>query len=83
MTVATGVTGAIAATVTTEAIAETVTRDHGDANRKQTGRLFAAATVGVVRSVLRGWFDANAEPDVMQLAEEAFLLLETGFAGKL
>jgi len=65
------------------AIAETVTRDHGDANRKQTGRLFAAATVGVVRSVLRGWFDANAEPDVMQLAEEAFLLLETGFAGKL
>ena len=65
------------------AIAEAVTRDSPDEKRKQTGRLFAAATVGVVRSVLRGWFDANGEPDVMLLAEEAFTLLETGFAGKL
>ena len=65
------------------AIAEAVIRGHGDERRTQTGRLFAAATVGVVRSVLRGWFDADGEPNVMQLGEEAFLLLEMGFAGKL
>ena len=65
------------------AIADAVVRDHADEPRKQSGRLFAAATVGVVRSVLRGWFDAGGEPDVVRLGEEGFMLLETGFGGKL
>lgn len=65
-----------------QVIAEAVTRS-GDAQRQRVGQLFAAATIGIVRSVLRSWFDAGCEGDVIKMAEEAFGLLETGFGGRL
>ncbi len=65
------------------AIAEAVIRSDADEDRQRVGKLFAAATIGVVRSVLRVWFDKDGEADVMRLAEEGFELLEAGFAGKL
>lgn len=66
-----------------QVIAEAVTRSGGDAERARVGQLFAAATIGIVRSVLRAWFDAGCEGDVIKMAEEAFALLETGFGGRL
>ncbi len=65
-----------------QVIAEAVTRS-GDAERARVGKLFAAATIGIVRSVLRAWFDSGCESDVIKMAEEAFALLETGFGGRL
>jgi len=66
-----------------QAIAEAVIGADADEDRKRVGKLFAAATIGVVRSVLRLWFDAQGELDVLKLAEESFTLLETGFGGRL
>ncbi|MBV1860680.1 MAG: TetR family transcriptional regulator [Nannocystaceae bacterium] len=63
-------------------IADAVTRGGGEEGVR-IGQLFAAATIGIVRSVLRAWFDANCESDVIKMAEEAFGLLETGFGGRL
>lgn len=66
-----------------QAIAEAVIRADADAERQRVGKLFAAATIGIVRSVLRVWFDADGDGDVMKMAEEAFGLLESGFGGRL
>ncbi len=65
------------------AIAEAVIRDETAEDRVRSGKLFAAATIGIVRSVLREWYDANGEKDPIELFEEAFGLLETGFANRL
>ncbi|MEM6291248.1 MAG: TetR family transcriptional regulator [Myxococcota bacterium] len=65
------------------AIAEAVIRDETAEERVRSGKLFAAATIGIVRSVLREWYDAGGEKDPLQLFEKAFGLLETGFADAL
>ncbi len=66
-----------------DAIAEAVIRADESQDRVRVGKVFAAATIGIVRSVLRGWFDAGAQGDLMPMAEEAFDLLERGFGGRL
>ncbi len=63
-------------------IAEAVTRS-ADPQQTRVGKLFAAATIGIVRSVLRAWYDTGCQSDVIEMAEEALGLLETGFGGRL
>ncbi len=62
-----------------QAIAEAAIPEGASAKRQRDARLFAAATIGIVRSVLREWFDADGRKDVVTLGKEAFVLLEVGF----
>lgn len=65
------------------AIADAVIQADADEDRKRIGKLFAAATIGALRSVVRVWLDKGGAPNVLSLAEEAFELLEGGFGGRL
>lgn len=65
------------------AIAEAVAGTGDDEERRRLGKLFAAATIGVVRSTLREWYETDCEADILALADEVFDLLESGFAGRL
>lgn len=65
------------------AIAEAVSTNATDPERLRLGRLFAAAVMGAMRSVVRSWFDADGKMDLVEFVDEAFNVLESGFSGKL
>lgn len=65
------------------AIADAVIQAEADEDRQRIGKLFAAAAIGALRSVVRVWLDKGGAPNVLSLAEEAFELLEGGFGGRL
>ena len=62
------------------AIAEAATPPGASARRRRRARLFAGATMGIVRAVLRQWFRAQGRKNLVTLGREAFLALEEGFA---
>lgn len=62
------------------AIAEAATPPGASARRRRRARLFAGATMGIVRAVLREWFHAQGRKNLVTLGREAFLALEEGFA---
>jgi len=50
-----------------------------DLERTRRARIFAAAVMGLVRVVLREWFDSEGQTDLEQLGRSAFTWLEHGF----
>jgi AcrR family transcriptional regulator len=62
------------------AIAEAAAPRGASAARKRRATLFAAATMGIVRAVLRQWFRAKGRKNLVALGREAFQALEDGFA---
>ncbi|MCR9162174.1 MAG: TetR family transcriptional regulator [Nannocystaceae bacterium] len=65
------------------AIADAVVQADAGEERQRIGNLFAAATIGALRSLIRVWHDKGGDINVLSLAEEAFALLEGGFGGRL
>lgn len=63
-----------------EAIIEALTPEDADANGLTRARVVGAALFGVVRAVLRPWFDDPTGPDLVSLGETALSLLEQGVA---
>ena len=62
------------------AIAEAAAPKNASQRRRRRARLFAGATMGIVRAVLAQWFRADGKKDVLALGREAFSALEDGFA---
>lgn len=60
-------------------IADAVTRRRSSAKRRRQARLFAAATLGVLRTTLREWYAGECSKNLMTLGRQAFELLEAGF----
>ena len=54
-----------------------IQRDGKSAQRR--ARWMAAATIGLVRSVLRDWIERGCKGDLIRIGEEAFAVLEEGF----
>lgn len=50
-----------------------------DLERTRRARIFAAAVMGLVRVVLREWFDGDGASDLEEIGRSAFLWLEHGF----
>jgi len=50
-----------------------------DIERLRRARIFAAAVMGLIRVVLREWFDGNAEGNLEEIGRNAFGPLENGF----
>ena len=61
-----------------EAMINAIVQRDGKAARRRA-QLLAAATLGVVRAVLRDWFERGCKGDLIRLGEEAFATLEAGF----
>jgi AcrR family transcriptional regulator len=61
------------------AIAEAAAPRGASARRKRRAELFAGATMGVVRAVLRHWFRAQGRKNLVTLGREAFDALAEGF----
>jgi AcrR family transcriptional regulator len=61
-----------------EAMVRAVVQRDGKGARRRAG-LIAAATLGVVRAVLRDWFERGCKGDLIRIGEEAFAMLEEGF----
>lgn len=53
--------------------------DQGDAERTRRARIFAAAVMGLVRVVLREWFDSDGSSNLEEIGRSAFNWLEHGF----
>jgi AcrR family transcriptional regulator len=62
------------------AIADAAAPGSASQRRKRRARLFAGATMGIVRAVLGHWFRSEGKKDVVVLGREAFSALEDGFA---
>lgn len=61
------------------AIAEAVTPKRASAKRRRQARIFAAATIGVLRTTLREWYESDCSKNLLTLGRQAFDLLEQGF----
>jgi len=61
-------------------IADAVTPRRPSDKRQRQARIFAAATVGVLRTTLREWYDSDCEKNLVRLGRAAFDLLESGFS---
>ena len=62
------------------AIAEAATPPGASDRRRRRARLFAGATMGIVRAVLQQWYRGEGRKNLVSLGREGFLALEEGFA---
>ena len=63
-----------------EAMVEAVVKREGkSAVTRRRAKLIASATMGMVRTTLRDWYERGAKSNLLKLGEEAFALLEEGF----
>lgn len=62
------------------AIAQRATPKNATMKQRRRAKIFAGATVGVVRAVLQEWFRSQGRKNIVTLGREAFGLLADGFA---
>jgi hypothetical protein len=61
-----------------EAMVRAVIQRDGKGARKKA-ELIAAATIGIVRAVMRDWCERGCKGDLIRIGEEAFAMMEEGF----
>lgn len=61
------------------AVVEATVPPDASPEHARTGHYLAAATIGIVRAVMREWIDSGGERDLVAIARAGFGLLQTGF----
>ncbi|MEM6997093.1 MAG: hypothetical protein AAF721_41700 [Myxococcota bacterium] len=61
------------------AIVSAVTGRRASARRRRQAQIFAAATLGVLRTTLREWYASKGRKNLLKLGEQAFDVLAAGF----